>query len=186
MKKNFAGQPAGGGQITILTGRDLLTEIPSSPSTSFFQSSPNFIDNCQPARNMRNFDDEIDWSGYGENDDYDAPVVTGATQKASTTPVPKSGSGFFSGINLGNLLQTGAQVYTTSQQAKTAKQQAELALQIERQKVAQELAKAKVEEEKAKGGAGKPQPKSYVIPIIVTGVVVIAGIGAYFYFKKKK
>lgn len=175
MKKNFAGQPAGGGNITILTDRDLQFDVVPAPPV--FQREPLFVDNCKTC-NMENF---LNADGFLN---VDADPATGK----------KKGGGFLSGINLGTILdtaKTGAGIWAQSQQNKSAAEQAQIALQIERQRLEQERARAaaeaaKAEAEAAKSGSAAGKIKAYVVPIAITGVVVIAGIAAYFYFKKKK
>lgn len=176
MKKNFAGQPAGGGNITILTDRDLQFDVVPAPPV--FQRDPLFVDNCKTC-NMENF---LNADGF-LNVDADP-----------TAPTKKKGGGFFSGINLGTILdtaKTGAGIWATQQQNKSAAEQAQIALMIERQRLEQERARAEAEAAKAaaeaaKSGSAAGKIKAYVVPIAITGVVVIAGIAAYFYFKKKK
>jgi len=53
MKKNFAGQPAGGGNITILTAQDLMLDV--NPAPPIFQKRPLFVDNCKNCNKMENF-----------------------------------------------------------------------------------------------------------------------------------
>lgn len=180
MKKNFAGQPAGGGNITILTAQDLMLDV--VPAPPIFQRDPLFVDNCKNC-NMENF---VNAEGFLNMSD---PLPTDKKAKAK-----KEGGGFFSGINFGTILdtaKTGAGIWAQSQQNKSAAEQAQLALQIERQRLEQERARAaaeaaKAEAEAAKSGSAAGKVKAYIVPIAVTGVVVIAGIAAYFYFKKKK
>ena len=81
-------------------------------------------------------------------------------------------------------LQWGVNIWADDQQRKSAEEQAQAAIQIEQARLAAERTKLAQEQAKSSGFAGKL--KAYTTPIIVTGVVVIAGIGAYFYFKKKK
>ena len=168
MKKNFAGQPAGGGNITILTAKDLMLDV--NPAPPIFQKRPLFVDNCKNC-NMENF---VNVDGeYGE---------------------PKQKGGFFSGINFGTILdtaKTGAGIWATQQQNRSAAEQAQYALQIERQRLEQERARAEAESakaaaESAKAGSIAGKIKAYALPITITGVLVIGGIAAYFYFKKKK
>ena len=78
MKKNFAAQPSGGGQIVTLTGLDLTSEVNSDQN--IFQKSPNFIDNCKDCGMKKNFDD----SGYGYGYDY-----SGSGMSTTTTATPK-------------------------------------------------------------------------------------------------
>ena len=168
MKKNFAGQPAGGGNITILTAQDLKLDV--NPAPPIFQKRPLFVDNCKNC-NMENFANANGDSEYGD----------------------KKG-GFFSGINFGTILdtaKTGVGIWATQQQSRSAAEQAQYALEIERQRLAQERAKAeaeaaKAEAESAKAGSIAGKIKAYALPITITGVLVIGGIAAYFYFKKKK
>ena len=55
MKRNFAAQPEGGGEITILTGRDLMTEVtPNTFEERVFQKRPLFVDNCKNCDSMKN------------------------------------------------------------------------------------------------------------------------------------
>lgn len=178
MKKNFAAQPSGGGQIVTLTGLDLTSEVNSDQN--IFQKSPNFIDNCKDCGMKKNFDD----SGYGYDYGYD---YSGSGMSTTTTAAPKKSGGFFSGIDFGDVLgiaKTGAEIWSSDQQRKSAQEQAQLALQIEQQRLMQERAKAQAEA--AKSSSITAKAKSYVVPIAVTGVLVIGGIAAYFYFKKKK
>jgi hypothetical protein len=74
--------------------------------------------------------------------------------------------------------------WSNEQARKSAEEQAQLALQIEQTRLAQERAKAAADQAKASSASGKI--KAYTVPLIVTGVLVIGGIAAYFYFKKKK
>lgn len=166
MKKNFAGQPAGGGNITILTAKDLMLDV--NPAPPVFQKRPLFVDNCKNC-NMENF--------VNADGEYGA-------EKGS----------FWSGINFGTILdtaKTGVGIWATQQQNKSAAEQAQYALQIERQRLEQERAKAEAEAakaaaESAKAGSIAGKIKAYALPITITGVLVIGGIAAYFYFKKKK
>lgn len=182
-KRNFAGQPAGGGNITILTGRELLTDVaPATPRG--FSNQTLFIDNCQNCDKMND-----NFMNFSISPDFAQKIESGVKAKS---PAPKSGGGgFLSGIDFGDLLKTGASVYTTTQQRKTAQEQGQLALEIERQRAAQERAKqeaelAKAAAEGAKAGSVAGKIKAYTVPLLVGGVVIIGGIAAYFYFKKKK
>jgi hypothetical protein len=78
----------------------------------------------------------------------------------------------------------GIGTWSNEQARKSAEEQAQLALQIEQTRLAQERAKAAADQAKASSASGKI--KAYTVPLIVTGVLVIGGIAAYFYFKKKK
>lgn len=170
MKKNFAGQPEGGGNITILTANDLKFDVNQAPP--IFQKRPLFVDNCKNCNKMENF---ANFEADGEYGDE------------------KKG-GFFSGINFGTILdtaKTGVGIWATQQQNRSAAEQAQIALQIERQRLEQERARAEAEAAKAAGESAKAgsiagKIKAYALPITITGVLVIGGIAAYFYFKKKK
>jgi hypothetical protein len=172
MKKNFAGQPAGGGNITILTGQDLMLDV--NPAPPIFQKRPLFVDNCKNC-NMENFANADGEYGIFKNGDGDK-------------------GGFWSGINFGTVLdtaKTGVGIWAQQQQNRSAAEQAQYALEIERQRLAQERAKAeaeaaKAEAESSKAGSVAGKIKAYALPITITGVLVIGGIAAYFYFKKKK
>ena len=181
MKKNFAGQPAGGGNITILTAQDLKLDV--NPAPPIFQKRPLFVDNCKNCNMEKTF---ANFGAYDEFDtfDYDTPK----------TSDKKKGGGFFSGINFGTVLdtaKTGVGIWATQQQNRSAAEQAQYALQIERQRLEQERERARTEEAKAAGESAKAgsvagKIKAYALPITITGVLVIGGIAAYFYFKKKK
>jgi hypothetical protein len=196
MKKNFAGQPAGGGQINILTGRELLTDVaPATPEG--FQRRTLFVDNCQncdsPYKQIkRNFMFKNEDGNLDPNWDYalDMPLYPTSTSKTTTAP-KKSGGGFLSGINFGEVFKTAGNVYTTTQQRKTAQEQGQYALEIEKQRAAQERAKQEAEYAKAQAamsqsGSAASKIKAYTVPLLIGGVVIIGGIAAYFYFKKKK
>ena len=86
--------------------------------------------------------------------------------------------------NLADLFNTAGTIYTESARNKAAKEQAELALQIQAQKAAQ--AKAEAAAKAAESGSVASKIKAYTTPILVVGVLTIGGIAAYFYFKKKK
>jgi hypothetical protein len=138
-----------------LNGLDLGTEI--TPTKNVFDKRTLFLDNCNDC-GMKNF---ASADGDGES--------------------------FWSGINANTILglaTTGASVWSQQQQSANDTQQAELALQIENQRLQQERARAQAEAAKAASAPSKI--KAYIVPIAVTGALVIAGIGAYFYFKKKK
>jgi len=184
MKKNFAGQPEGGGQIRILTANDLQFDV--KPQPPVFKKQPLFVDNCKNC-NMPNFKNVIEeYGSYGYGD-----VSATATNVPATD---KKGGGFFSGINFGTILdtaRTGAGIWAQSQQNRSAAEQAQYALQIENQRLQQERERARTEEakaqaESAKAGSLAGRIKAYGLPIAITGVLVIGGIAAYFYFKKKK
>lgn len=188
MKKNFSGQPEGGGNITILTANDLKFDVNQAPP--IFQKQPLFVDNCKNCNKMENFANfEADPRFSTYNDTYD---TSGEYSTASSGDKKKGG--FFSGINFGTILdtaKTGVGIWATQQQNRSASEQAQVALQIERQRLQQERARAEAEAAKAAGESAKAgsiagKIKAYALPITITGVLVIGGIAAYFYFKKKK
>ena len=175
--KNFAGQPEGGGNITILTAQDLMFDV--SPTPPIFQKRPIFVDNCKNCKmeNFSNFGGEDYGYDYGA---YDSPQTT----------TPEKSGGFFSGFKIGDLLNVGTSVLDTvnlKPRNEAALAQGQIALEIEQQRLEQERLKAeraKLDAEKA--GLGANKIKAYILPITITGVLVIGGIAAYFYFKKKK
>jgi hypothetical protein len=174
MKKNFAGQPDGGGNITILTAQDLMFDV--SPTPPIFQKHPIFVDNCKNCNKMQ----MENFRNLGAFDDFSQPET-------------KSG-GFFSGLKFGDILPTittGAGFFLDKQKNEAAAEQARLAIEIENQRLQQEEARAKAEAARASAEASKAgsvagKIKAYILPITITGVLVIGGIAAYFYFKKKK
>jgi len=92
---------------------------------------------------------------------------------------------FFSNLNFGDLLNQASDVYTGILDKKTADQtteQAQAAIEIERLKLEQIVA----DQQRIAAGKLKAKPISYVLPIIVTGVVIAGGIATYFIFKNKK
>jgi hypothetical protein len=182
MKKNFAGQPEGGGQIRILTANDLQFDV--KPQPPVFKKQPLFVDNCKNC-NMKIFKNVIEEYGASAYENYG---------EVASTQIPSDdkgkGGGFFSGINLNTILglgTTGAGIWAQQQQNRSAAEQAQYALQIENQRLQQERERARIEEAKAASAGSLAQRiKAYGLPIAITGVVVIGGIAAYFYFKKKK
>ena len=170
MKQNFAGQPDGGGALgyagplPTLTGKDLMSDVSKS---SIFRPEPLFVDNCKTkkcmknASGMKNFDDD-------NNYDYEE----------------KGGSFSLGNWNLFDIFSTAGGLYSESMRNKSAEEQARLALQIQQQRAAQ--AKAEADAKKAEAGSIAGKIKAYTVPLIVVGVLTIGGIGAYFYFKKKK
>lgn len=197
MKQNFAGQPDGGGALgyaapfPTLTGKDLMSDVSPNQST-IFRPEPRFVDNCKTKKCMKNAsgmmknfeDDYFDYSAYQEdygNYDYTRPT--------SQTPVKapakkKSGSFSLGDWNLADLFTTAGGFYTETVRNKSAEEQARLALQIQQQRRAQ--AEAEANAKKAEAGSIANKIKAYTVPLIVVGVLTIGGIGAYFYFKKKK
>ena len=90
----------------------------------------------------------------------------------------------FGNWNLFDIFTTGGDIYRESMKNKSAEEQARLALEIERQRAAR--AKQEADAKKAEAGSIAGKIKAYTVPLIVVGVLTIGGIGAYFYFKKKK
>ena len=165
--KNFAGQPDGGGEITILTGRDLITNITPDMSNSIFQKKPLFVDNCKNSSSMKNLDaygDNLLGNAYGDN--------LGNPPKVST----------FNKIF--DVVKFGTGIWSNEQQRQSAEEQAQRALEIEQTRLAQERAKTAAAQAESSTVVGKI--KAYSLPILITGVVVVGGIAAYFFFKKKK
>ena len=70
------------------------------------------------------------------------------------------------------------------QQRQADQQSGQTALELERLRLA-ELQRQK-ELELAKGGSLTAKIKAYGVPLAIGGVIIIGGISAYFYFKKKK
>ena len=188
MKQNFAGQPDGGGALgyagpfPTLTGKDLMSDVSKS---SIFRPEPLFVDNCKTKKCMKNasgkknFYDEYDYQ-YEEYD-YDEEN----NPRTGTTQSPKKGGSFSLGNwNLFDVISTTGGIITENMRNKSAEEQARLALEIERQRAAR--AKQDADAKKAEAGSIAGKIKAYTVPLIVVGVLTIGGIGAYFYFKKKK
>jgi hypothetical protein len=181
MKKSFAGPPNGislfperGGVTETLTGLDLTTEV--APGT-IFKNSPNFVNNCESCKksNMKNQTGD-DVYGYSQSDEQYG--------YNNTNPNKSSGGGsFLAGLNLADLLKIGSTIYMNEQQIKLAEQQGQITAQQAAQARAQ-LAIAKENSDQSDDKSGII--KAYAIPIAISGVVIILGIAAYFFFKKKK
>jgi len=73
----------------------------------------------------------------------------------------------------------GVGIWSQQQQSQAATEQAQLALQIEQQKTAQEKADALAAQTKAS------TIKSYGLPIAIAGGVIVLGIATYFLLRKK-
>lgn len=166
--KNFAGQPDGGGEITILTGRDLMTNITPDVSNSIFHKDPLFVDNCKNCNHMNASGKKMLDGDYGYGYDNVAPD----TAKVSTFD------------KIFDVVKFGTGIWSNEQQRQSAEQQAQRALEIEQTRLAQERAKAAAAQAESSTVIGKI--KAYSTPILITGVVVVGGIAAYFFFKKKK
>ena len=161
-------QKYGIGQLqTVVTGNDMdwSSAVSSDGGEDFFKSNL-FVDNCKSCKNnsMKN----ADGYGYGYGSD-------------------NGGGGFWSGLNAGDLLQTGGGLLGKYFESDTAKSAAEIAqanrdreqAEIDRQRAIN--AGASIENQ------GKVATiKAYIVPISIVGGLVILGIATYFIFKKKK
>jgi hypothetical protein len=94
------------------------------------------------------------------------------------------GDKWYSGINLGDILNSGSKIYSDTLKAQTDADNAAAAIQLEKLKIQQAQANAQAAQASSTGVVAKV--KAYALPIAITGAVVIGGIAAYFYFKKKK
>jgi hypothetical protein len=92
--------------------------------------------------------------------------------------------GFFSDISLNDLLKMGSKTYSDTLKSQTDAANAAAAVQLEKLKLQKIQADALATSSNSSAVVSKI--KSYALPIAVIGVVVIGGISAYFYFKKKK
>lgn len=102
----------------------------------------------------------------------------------TTTTPKKDESSFWSGLNLNDLIKTGSDLYLTDLKSETDAQNAAAAIQLEKLKVQQTQAQAQAAAASSTSVVSKI--KAYALPIAITGALVIGGIAAYFYFKKKK
>lgn len=158
MKKNFAGQP---NLVLTLTGKDLLTDVNPMQYPKVFQKRPLFEDNCNGCQKNTN----MNLDGLKMNAD------------ASTAPSQSKFDKIY------DIFQFGVNTWSQEQQRQSAAQQAEAALEIERLKA--EQASSSLQAEVAKSETVVDKIKAYKTPIIATGVVLVGGIAAYFYFKNK-
>ena len=187
MKQNFAGQPDGGGALgyagpfPTLTGLDLMSDVSKQQST-IFRPEPRFVDNCKNCNSMKNAAGD----SYAYAYDYQQYDNQGNSVTPPLKAAAKNNSGGFSwgSWNVADILGGAAKIGTSIITSQNQKEQAQLALQIEAQKAAQAKADAAAAASKQSGVAATI--KAYTTPIIIVGVLSIAGIGAYFYFKKKK
>lgn len=108
----------------------------------------------------------------------------GNTPAANTTPR----TGFFGNLlnKVPDLLNTGIAIWANDKKNSADSASAQAATQIEQTRLMQQIEETRQAELelaaiKAKQGAGV----SYVIPIAVTGVILIGGMVAYFIMKKK-
>jgi hypothetical protein len=116
-----------------------------------------------------------------EGDEYDYYNYTDDTTSGTNTS--GGGGGFLSGLNLADLLKIGTTIYSNQQQIKLAEQQGK----ITAQQAAQARAQLAAAQEKTQQDLSvKDRIKAYGVPIAIGGAVIILGIAAYFFFKKKK
>ena len=182
--KNFAGQPVQGGMMNVYTGLDLTTEV--APGQIFLKR-PLFIDNCKNCNSMKNFTDygyteysnEEDIYGY-QYGDYD--VYGYEEEQSGGGKPPKKGGGlfggFFDGIKFGDVIKVAGQIYSNEQQIRLAQQQGTI--------TREQAEKALLDLRRQQNTPSKANIiKAYGLPIAIGGVVIIAGIATYFYFKKK-
>lgn len=94
------------------------------------------------------------------------------------------GDKWYSGINIGDILKIGSKTYSDTLKAQTDADNAAAAIQLEKLKIQQAQAAAQAANASSTGVVAKI--KAYALPIAITGAVLIGGIAAYFYFKKKK
>ena len=178
-KLNFAAQPEGGGMINVIsvntstfddkeklqTAGKLTTDVPDI--NDVFLKRPLFADNCNTKNftSMKNFDNDI----------YSTSTTTQTTTQKS----------FWSGLLQGAVDTTkyGVDIWSRQQELNAAQAQAEAAVAIEKAKQAQ--AQADAQGLMAQSNSVTAKIKAYALPIAITGIVVIGGIAAYFYYKKK-
>jgi hypothetical protein len=176
-KLNFAAQPEGGGMINVISVNtstfddkeklwsvgNLTTDVPNIDSV--FLKRPLFADNC----NTKNFTSMKNFDNY-------------STSTTTQTTTQKS---FWSGLLQGAVDTTkyGVDLWSRQQELSAAQAQAEAAVAIEKAKQAQAQADAQAAMAQSNSVTGKI--KAYALPIAITGIVIIGGIAAYFYYKKK-
>jgi hypothetical protein len=83
-----------------------------------------------------------------------------------------------------DILNIGSKIYTDTLKSQTDASNAEAAIKLEKLKLQQAQAKNAAANSSSSGVVNKI--KAYGLPIAILGVMVIGGISAYFYFKKKK
>ena len=176
-KLNFAAQPEGGGMINVISVNtstfddkeklwsvgNLTTDVPNIDSV--FLKRPLFADNC----NTKNFTSMKNFDNY-------------STSTTTQTTTQKS---FWGGLLQGAVDTTkyGVEIWSRQQELSAAQAQAEAAVAIEKAKQAQAQADAQAAMAQSNSVTGKI--KAYALPIAITGIVIIGGIAAYFYYKKK-
>lgn len=158
--KNFSGWPlnqyTNDGINLVLPPQELYTEV-----------NPKI----QEAQIFRNGDQFADDCRFGCGDMPSALAMNGKRSANGSR---------IGGKDILNIFSTGLGVWGTSQQAKAEAEAAAKAAEIERLRLQQE--KEKTQQEQQKVGI----IKAYAVPLAIGGAVVIAGIAAYFIFKKKK
>ncbi len=95
------------------------------------------------------------------------------------------------GWDISGLVGDGLTLLNTTLAGNAANSQAKTAAQIEQTKLSElyaqkQLADANAANAVAQSAAATSKIKAYAIPIVITGAVVVAGIAAYFVFKKKE
>jgi len=90
---------------------------------------------------------------------------------------------WYDGINIADILNRGADIYSSTIKNQTDAENAAAAIQLEKLRIQKEQAAAQGAQATSTGVVAKI--KAYAVPIAITGAVVIGGIVAYFYFKKK-
>ena len=90
---------------------------------------------------------------------------------------------WYDGINIGDILNKAGTIYSDSVKSETDANNAAAAIQLEKLKIQKAQADAQAAQATSSGVVSKV--KAYAVPIAITGAVVIGGIVAYFYFKKK-
>ena len=158
MKQNFAGQPDGGGALGHAGPFPSLTGLDLMSDVT-----PNQSTIFRP---------------------YPRFVDNCKTKKCMKNASGMKNFDDDNNYDLFDIFTTGGDIYRESMRNKSAEEQARLALQIQQQRAAQ--AKAEADAKKAEAGSIAGKIKAYTVPLIVVGVLTIGGIGAYFYFKKKK
>ena len=88
-----------------------------------------------------------------------------------------------SNLSWSDILKMGTNLYSQNLKSSTDTANANAAIQLEKLKIQQAQAQAAAANSTSSGVAAKI--KAYGLPIAIIGVMVIGGISAYFYFKKK-
>jgi len=95
-------------------------------------------------------------------------------------PSKLAANGKVTGKDIFGAITTGFNFWASNQQAKADAEAAAKAAEIERLRLQQEAQRTKQQEQKV------GIIKAYAVPLAIGGAVVVAGIAAYFIFKKKK